>query len=200
MARGKKVVKRLSLEEKLQQALVPVDEQPYPIPENWCWEYGASIFMPMEAQKPRGEMFRYIDIDSIDNKQQVVSEPKEIPAIKAPSRASRKLHNGDTIFWTGEAKGGRDSIESGLPRAAEFQMDVQVDFLFGAVLFDHDFVQDRGDQGGVNAVLEGEFLFQGGADFLQLLRRPKLGRRASRPAFIPVDPALPDLFFSLGAF
>lgn len=77
---------------------VPVGEQPYKIPENWCWEYGASIFMPMETQKPTGEIFRYIDIDSIDNKQQVVSEPKKMPVIKAPSRASRKLHHGDTIF------------------------------------------------------------------------------------------------------
>ena len=37
MARGKKVVKELSPEEKLQQVLVPVEEQPYLIPENWCW-------------------------------------------------------------------------------------------------------------------------------------------------------------------
>ena len=37
MARGKKAAKERSPEEKLQQALVPVEEQPYPIPENWCW-------------------------------------------------------------------------------------------------------------------------------------------------------------------
>ncbi len=37
MARGKKAAKELTPEEKLQQALVPVEEQPYPIPENWCW-------------------------------------------------------------------------------------------------------------------------------------------------------------------
>jgi len=37
MARDKKAAKVLTLEEKLEQALVPVDEQPYPIPENWCW-------------------------------------------------------------------------------------------------------------------------------------------------------------------
>lgn len=29
--------KELSLEEKLEQALVPVEEQPYEVPENWCW-------------------------------------------------------------------------------------------------------------------------------------------------------------------
>ena len=37
MARGKKKEKELTPEEKLQQALVPVDEQPYGVPENWCW-------------------------------------------------------------------------------------------------------------------------------------------------------------------
>ncbi len=36
MARGKKK-EVLSLEEKLEQALVPVEEQPYEVPENWCW-------------------------------------------------------------------------------------------------------------------------------------------------------------------
>lgn len=37
MARGKKAAKELTVEEKLEQALVPVDELPYPVPENWCW-------------------------------------------------------------------------------------------------------------------------------------------------------------------
>ena len=37
MARGKKAAKALTLEEKLEQALVPEEEQPYVIPENWCW-------------------------------------------------------------------------------------------------------------------------------------------------------------------
>ncbi len=37
MARGKKAAKALTLEEKLEQALVPEEEQPYEIPGNWCW-------------------------------------------------------------------------------------------------------------------------------------------------------------------
>lgn len=37
MARGKKKEKVLTPEEKLAQALVPEDEQPYKVPENWCW-------------------------------------------------------------------------------------------------------------------------------------------------------------------
>ena len=35
MAKNKKV--EISLEEKLKQALVPVDEQPYKLPDSWVW-------------------------------------------------------------------------------------------------------------------------------------------------------------------
>lgn len=42
MARGKKK-EELSLEEKLEQALVPVEEQPYEVPGNWCWTYWGDI-------------------------------------------------------------------------------------------------------------------------------------------------------------
>lgn len=31
--------KQLTIEEKLEAALVPVEEQPYKVPENWCWVY-----------------------------------------------------------------------------------------------------------------------------------------------------------------
>lgn len=37
MARGKKLEKALPLEEMLELALVPEEEQPYEIPGNWCW-------------------------------------------------------------------------------------------------------------------------------------------------------------------
>ena len=39
MTRGKKSEKELTLEERLKQALVPAEEQPYSVPENWCWVY-----------------------------------------------------------------------------------------------------------------------------------------------------------------
>lgn len=38
MARGKKK-ETLTPEDRLQAALVPESEQPYPVPENWCWTY-----------------------------------------------------------------------------------------------------------------------------------------------------------------
>lgn len=98
MARATKKKKELTIEEKLAEALVPKSEQPYQVPENWCWTQGINIFSPMETQRPEGEKFKYIDIDSIDNKRQLVSTPKEMLVTDAPSRASRKLHQGDTVF------------------------------------------------------------------------------------------------------
>ena len=38
MARGKKK-EVLTLEERLQAALVPESEQPYQVPGNWCWTF-----------------------------------------------------------------------------------------------------------------------------------------------------------------
>lgn len=97
MARGKKK-ETLTPEERLQAALVPESEQPYKVPRNWCWMRGRAFLKPMETKRPEGEVFRYIDIDSIDNKRQQVTEPKNLQVKDAPSRASRKLRTGDTVF------------------------------------------------------------------------------------------------------
>ena len=85
-------------EERLAAALVPEEEQPYELPEGWKWVYGTGFFLPMETEYPTGDSFRYIDIESIDNSVQRVRCPKNLPVKKAPSRASRKLHIGDTLF------------------------------------------------------------------------------------------------------
>lgn len=53
---------------------------------------------PMENKKPKGDEFRYIDIDSIDNINQIVKEPKIIMVKDAPSRASRGLKTNDIVF------------------------------------------------------------------------------------------------------
>jgi type I restriction enzyme S subunit len=52
----------------------------------------------MKSAKPKGELFKYIDIDSVDNKSNIVSSIKEIPTIEAPSRASRYTEKGDVVF------------------------------------------------------------------------------------------------------
>jgi type I restriction enzyme S subunit len=60
MARGKKAVKELSPEEKLQQALVPAEEQPYPIPENWCWIHLLASFENHTDSKKKVQNNKYL--------------------------------------------------------------------------------------------------------------------------------------------
>ena len=52
----------------------------------------------MTSKHPTGETFKYIDIDAIDNKANTVLAPKFLSVEKAPSRASRGLQTGDTLF------------------------------------------------------------------------------------------------------
>ena len=71
---------------------------PFEIPENWMWVSGYECLRPMTSVKPHGNTFCYIDIDAVDNIQNIVKSPKMIQTNEAPSRASRKVNNGDTIF------------------------------------------------------------------------------------------------------
>lgn len=57
MARGKKTERVLTPEEKLEQALVPIEEQPYPVPENWCWVKLASICNNIRAGGDKPQNF-----------------------------------------------------------------------------------------------------------------------------------------------
>lgn len=52
----------------------------------------------MSSTKPSNDFFKYIDIDAIDNKIHVVKAPQKIATKNAPSRASRYLEQGDTLF------------------------------------------------------------------------------------------------------
>lgn len=52
----------------------------------------------MESTKPIDECFDYIDIDAIDNKLNIINKPKHILSINAPSRATRKISEGDVLF------------------------------------------------------------------------------------------------------
>ncbi|MEN4759158.1 restriction endonuclease subunit S [Chryseobacterium sp. C39-AII1] len=71
---------------------------PFEIPENWMWVRGYSCFNQMESTRPTEDSFIYIDIDAIDNKTHKVINPKTIKKQDAPSRATRKLSTGDTLF------------------------------------------------------------------------------------------------------
>ena len=68
------------------------------LPYNWHWLKGKYIFSPMKSIKPSGEEFLYIDIESIDNKKQIINEVKNIKTANAPSRASRYTKKGDVVF------------------------------------------------------------------------------------------------------
>ena len=71
---------------------------PFEIPENWCWVTGNDIFNAMISCKPQGDEFKYIDIDSIDNKNHRIISPKILKVKNAPSRASRYTQAGDVLF------------------------------------------------------------------------------------------------------
>ena len=71
---------------------------PFEIPENWCWVTGNDIFNAMISCKPQGDEFKYIEIDSIDNKNHRIISPKILKVKNAPSRASRYTQPGDVLF------------------------------------------------------------------------------------------------------
>ena len=72
-------------------------EPPFEIPDSWEWVSMKEIFLSMEKRVPCDKNFSYIDIDSIDNKRNIVI-PKTIDAKSAPSRASRRADKGDIVF------------------------------------------------------------------------------------------------------
>lgn len=57
MARGKKAAPGLTPEEKLAQALVPVEEQPYVLPSNWTWLKHNSILDISGGSQPSKSFF-----------------------------------------------------------------------------------------------------------------------------------------------
>lgn len=85
--------------EKIGNEILCIDSQiPFDLPSEWVWCRGFSCFAGMETKRPEGEFFRYIDIDSIDNKAHKIKQPKVIAEKDAPSRASRAVQSGSVLF------------------------------------------------------------------------------------------------------
>ena len=61
MARGKKKESALTPEEKLAQALVPEDEQPYKVSENWCWTRTGNIAEVASGGTPSSSIAEYYE-------------------------------------------------------------------------------------------------------------------------------------------
>ena len=85
--------------EKIGDTVTCIDEElPFELPDGWIWCRGSSCFLPMESRKPSGTYFKYIDIDSIDNKHQAIKKAKITETAKAPSRANRAVFDGSILF------------------------------------------------------------------------------------------------------
>lgn len=93
--------KKKTIDELLEEAIVPEDEQPFEIPNNWVWTEIKYILKPMLNTPPSKlniETFHYIDVESIDNKKQELRAYKELSTCEAPSRAQRKVAKNDVLI------------------------------------------------------------------------------------------------------
>lgn len=84
--------------EQIGKKCLDITEQiPFDLPISWTWARGKAVFMPMESTKPSSD-FIYIDVDAVDNRQNIIDNPKKVKIENAPSRATRKLHKNDLLF------------------------------------------------------------------------------------------------------
>lgn len=73
------------------------------LPASWAWAEIQDITSPFSTVDPRRtplETFRYVDIGSIDNSSQSITEPKTFLGRDAPSRARRVIKSKDILFST----------------------------------------------------------------------------------------------------
>src|SRR5262249_16934531 len=73
------------------------------LPKGWVEVKVREVIEPFSTIDPRAEpdkQFQYIDIGTIDNKRNVVGEPKRFIGKNAPSRARRVVQEGDVLFST----------------------------------------------------------------------------------------------------
>lgn len=95
-----RLVKEGKLKKEKPLAEIGEDEIPFDIPENWEWVRLSQIVYNNGQAKPE-DKFCYIDIGSIDNKnQRLASENNVIEASKAPSRARKIVKFGDILYST----------------------------------------------------------------------------------------------------
>ena len=74
-----------------------------PLPEGWVWTRLGEIVVEIERGNPKDTPerdFIYLDIASIDNNQQKITNPKKYFGENAPSRARQIVKSGDILFST----------------------------------------------------------------------------------------------------
>ena len=96
-ARGEKATSATSASPR---ETIPDDEKPFDIPESWEWVRLGDVVSNHGQKKPTGD-FSYIDIGSIDNKNQRLSNDETIVhAENASPRARKIVQKGDVIYAT----------------------------------------------------------------------------------------------------
>ncbi len=95
---------RLIKEKKIKKSkplpAITDDEKPFDIPESWEW-VRLDYLVYNHGQKKPNDIFCYIDIGSIDNKEQkLANNEKIILPESAPSRARKIVKEGDILYAT----------------------------------------------------------------------------------------------------
>ena len=73
------------------------------LPDGWEWKQIKDFVKRVDLMDPTKEpdkQFYYIDIDSIDNSNQIIRDPKLITGKEAPSRARQVVKQSDILFST----------------------------------------------------------------------------------------------------
>ena len=103
MARGKKKESALTPEEKLAQALVPEEEQPYRVPENWCWTKISNVAellngFAFKSQQYTDEGIRIIRIANVQDGYVEDDAPAFYPVESTKEIERYLLHAGDLLL------------------------------------------------------------------------------------------------------
>ncbi|MBU2635839.1 MAG: restriction endonuclease subunit S, partial [Bacteroidetes bacterium] len=90
--------------ERSRSELPPIDTSELPeLPEGWVWARTGEVVENVQSVNPKIDLekeFTYLDIASIDNTIQRITEPKVYYGNNAPSRARQLVKTGDILFST----------------------------------------------------------------------------------------------------
>ena len=106
MAKSKKAAKDLTLEERLEQILVPVEKQPYAVPKNWCWIHLLDSFENHTDSKKKVPRKSYLEdgkIAVVDQGLELVGGYTNDESLKQRSSGKSRIkgHSKQTIFSGG---------------------------------------------------------------------------------------------------
>lgn len=96
MARAAKKETPLTTEEKLAKALVPEEEQPYPVPENWCWVRLGTV---IESVNEKTDIFDQADLKyvGLENIEKDTGKIEQQPANEIKS-TKNVFREGDILY------------------------------------------------------------------------------------------------------